>query len=276
MLLSKKWYNLPRRQSAPPSPCKQLCFCAPYSINSLLQPFIHFLIHSDLQLFSPTNKWSFRNTGEIYPFDFLQCPYNKGKKRTTSERSKRGELALYLYYPQELRDLLNKYIWSTCSLSDSILRTGHTKLDKLRSWVVSELTHWWILSAGTVLHAFCVPGSMLGSGRIAVNETEKVSVFKSIVFSLHFSKRTLTIHHLYVFGSTCLSLWNVNHRPRVRCLLSLLHFSKETTDAWFALRMKEWRETKLDTWRSVILLWLSNQKVNGHFLVWGDNGSKNY
>lgn len=59
-------------------------------------------------------------------------------------------------------------------MPDSILSIRNTKVDKLRSYLGSDLTDYWILSTNIVLNAYCVPGTVLGAERIAVNKTEKV------------------------------------------------------------------------------------------------------
>ena len=63
--------------SIPPNPCHQ-----PFFFNPLWSADLH------------PNKWSFINSGEIYPFDILQCPFNDGNKRTACDKSWRGKFVL--------------------------------------------------------------------------------------------------------------------------------------------------------------------------------------
>lgn len=99
------------------SSCRQsprwLLFCTLYSTKSLPPAFFFFFFNPLWSADLHPNKWSFINSGEIYPFDILQCPFNDGNKRTACDKSWREKFVLsYYYFPVTRGFTGQRYIWA--------------------------------------------------------------------------------------------------------------------------------------------------------------------
>ena len=80
-----------------------------FQSNPCLQPFFNPLWSADLH----PNKWSFINSGEIYPIDFLQCPFNDGNEWAACDKRWREKFVLNWYYlPVTWGFTEQRYIWA--------------------------------------------------------------------------------------------------------------------------------------------------------------------